>query len=156
TTGEQIGVPVTMTISAAQQTMLLSQTGLTFTAVAGGGAVPSQTLGVLNIGQGIMNWSVQASKLSGGPWLSVTPSDGSSDAGSLKVPIVDVGANAAGWGAGDYYGRIQVTARDADNSPKSVSVVLNVLPAGSNPGPVVRPTGLIFTGAFGSAPGSQR
>jgi hypothetical protein len=101
TTGQQIGVPVTMTISAVQQTILLSQTGLTFIAVAGGGAVPSQAFGVLNTGKGIMNWSVQASTLSGGPWLSVTPTSGSSDAGSLKVPLVDVGVNAAGLGAGD-------------------------------------------------------
>src|SRR6185295_1427059 len=37
-----------------------------------------------------------------------------------------------------------------------ISVVLNVLPAGTNPGPQVQPASLIFTGAAGSnAPSSQ-
>lgn len=155
-TGERIDVPVTMIISSAQQTILLSQTGLTFTAVAAGGVVPPQTFGVLNIGQGIMNWSATASTLSGGSgWLSVTPPNGSSDANSLSVPLVEVDINTSGLQAGAYYGQIQVTAT-ADNSPQVVSVVLNVLPAGSNPGPVVRPTGLIFATVAGAAnPASQ-
>ena len=35
-------------------------------------------------------------------------------------------------------------------------MVLNVLPAGADPGPIVQPSGLIFTGVAGSeSPGSQ-
>jgi uncharacterized protein (TIGR03437 family) len=156
TTGQRIDIPVTMIISSAQQTILLSQTGLTFTAVAAGGAVPPQTFGVLNIGQGTMTWSATASTLpAGSGWLSVTHASGSSDANSLSVPLVEVDINPAGLAEGTYYGQIQVAAT-ADNSPQLVSVVLNVLPAGSNPGPVVRPTGLIFTAvANGANPSSQ-
>jgi len=50
TTNETLQVPVTMSVSAIQQSILLSQTGLTFTAVANGGVVPRQTFGVLNTG----------------------------------------------------------------------------------------------------------
>src|SRR5260370_6151587 len=37
-----------------------------------------------------------------------------------------------------------LSAPGADNSPQLVTIVLQVLPAGQNPGPIVRPTGLIF------------
>jgi hypothetical protein len=45
---------------------------------------------------------------------------------------------------------------NAINSPQTVTIVLNVLPPGSNPGPQVQPSGLIFTGIKGGPnPGSQ-
>ena len=151
-------VPVTMTIAAGTQTILLSQTGLTFTSVAGGGAQPPQSFGVLNIGQGAMEWSASSSTLSGGPgWLSVSPASGTTDAACLTVPFVDVAVNSTGLAPGDYYGQIQVRAPAAGNTPQVVSVVLTVLPAGSDPGPLVRPSGLIFTAvAGGAAPASQQ
>src|SRR5262249_39805446 len=66
--GDALFVDVFMTVSAGRQTMVLSQSGLTFTAVAQGGATPPQTFGVLNAGDGVMEWSAAASTLSGGPW----------------------------------------------------------------------------------------
>ena len=39
---------------------------------------------------------------------------------------------------------IAVKSSAAINTPQLVSVLLRVLPAGSDPGPLVRPTGLIF------------
>ncbi|OFV96445.1 MAG: hypothetical protein A3H28_01925 [Acidobacteria bacterium RIFCSPLOWO2_02_FULL_61_28] len=157
TTGQTINLPVNMIVSGVPQTILLSQTGLTFTVVAGGGAIPPQTFGVLNTGRGIMNWTVRASTLSEGPtWLTATPENGSTDATALRVPLVEVGVNPAGLAPGDYYGQVQVSAATADNSPQLLSVILKILPTGSNPGPLVRPTGLIFTGlAGGTSPGSQ-
>ena len=157
TAAQQFQVPVTVTISAGQQTILLSQTGLTFTSVLGGGSVPSQSFGVLNTGQGVMTWTAQASTLSSGPnWLQVSPQSGFTDAASLFVPLVDVSVNASGLAPGDYYGQIVVNSPGANNSPQTVTVVLTVLPAGSDPGPLIRPTGLIFVGTAGGAnPGSQ-
>ncbi len=150
-------IPVTTTVTAAQQTILLSQTGLTFTAVANGGIVPAQTFGILNSGTGVMDWSVSTKTLSGGNgWLSVTPTSGSTDAGSLTVPLVIVSVNPASLTPGQYSGQIQVSSTAADDSPQFVSVILNVLPAGSNPGPIVLPTGLIFTQAVGGAAASPQ
>src|SRR5207249_3908937 len=141
-----VTVPITMTVAAGSQTILLSQSGLTFTAVVGGGTPPSQNFGVLNIGQGVMNWSAASSTLSGGQgWLTVAPASGSTDAASLTIPFVEAAVNATGLAPGDYYGRIEVTAPAAGNTPQIVSVVLTVLPSGSDPGPLIRPTGLIFT-----------
>jgi len=149
-------IPVTVTVSAVQQTILLSQTGLTFTAVSGGGIVPPQTFGILNSGNGVMNWSVSSATATGVNWLSVTPTSGSTDASSLTVPLVTVSVNPTGLAAGAYSGQIQVKSTTADDSPQFVSVILNLLPGGSNPGPLVLPTGLIFTqAAGGTAAGSQ-
>jgi uncharacterized protein (TIGR03437 family) len=154
--GEPVVLPVTITVAPAGQNLLLSQTGLTYTAVVDGGAVLPQSFGVLNLGPGVMTWTVRASTLSGGSqWLSASPLSGSSDGASLEVPLVDVGIDASGLSPGEYYGQIEVSAPGAENSPQLVSVVLNVLPRGSNPGPVVRPTGLIFTASADTAPSSQ-
>ncbi len=149
-------VPVTATVSSGRQTILLSQTGLSFTAVAGGGAVPPQSVGVLNTGSGVMEWTVETTTSSGNRWLSTTPSSGSTDAQATDVPLIEISVNTAGLSAGDYYGQVLVSAPAADNTPQIVTVVLNILPAGSDPGPLIRPTGLIFVGRAGSpSPGAQ-
>jgi len=151
--GATQNIPVTVTVSAVQQTILLSQTGLTFTAVVNGGIVPPQTFGILNSGNGIMDWSVSNSTVTGGiGWLSITPNSGATDASSLTVPLVTVSVNPASLAPGQYSGQIQVTSATANDTPQFVSVILNVLAAGSNPGPLVLPTGLIFTQAVGGAP----
>lgn len=144
-------IPVTVTVSAVQQTILLSQTGLTFTAVVNGGIVPSQTFGILNSGAGVMPWTVSTSTLNGGGWLSASPASGDTDASSLTVPLVTVAANPGNLTPGQYSGEVEVTSPTANDSPQFVSVILNVLPAGSNPGPLVLPTGLIFAQASGGA-----
>ncbi len=156
-TDETEEVALTMTVSPARQTVLLSSTGMTFTAVQGGGIVPPQKLAVLNSGQGEMGWTVVTSTLSGSRgWLLASPEGGSSGPTGL-APEVEVSVNPLGLPAGVYYGRVLVIARGADNSPQSVSVVLNILPPFSNPGPVVLPAGLVFTGVSGGvSPGSQQ
>ncbi len=156
-TGDQLIVPVVMAISAAKQIILLSQTGLTFTAVAQGGGVLPQSFGILNAGSGSMNWTAQATTLSGSGWLSIDSASGTVNTPLLDVSFVNVQVNAQSLAAGNYYGSIQVSASGAANSPQTIAVVLNVLAPGSNPGPEVRPTGLVFTGLGGGGnnPGSQ-
>jgi len=155
-TGDQLVVPVTMAISSVQQRILLSQTGLTFVAVAQGGSVLPQTIGILNAGSGSMTWTAQAMTLSGSGWLSLSSISGTVARPLLDVSFVDVQVNAQSLAPGDYFGSIQVSVPGAANSPQTITVVLNVLPIGSNPGPEVRPTGLVFTGALGAGnPGSQ-
>jgi len=145
-------IPVTATVQAAQQSLVLSQTGMSFTAVAGGGNGLPQSFGILNIGQGRMSWTLSASTSGGGSWLAVDQPGGITDAGaSSTIPAVNVSVNATGLTPGTYYGQIHVAAPAATNPDQYVSVVLNVLPAGSDPGPLVLPTGLIFTGIAGGA-----
>ena len=143
TTSQSIEIPVTLTVSSVQQMLRLSQRGLTFRAIAESGATPpSQRFGVINNGQGTLNWSAGASTLSGDDWLTVNPASGSADAASGNVPEVVVSVNPAGLAAGQYYGQVEITSPEADNSPQAASVVLDVLPAGSvlDPAETATPT----------------
>jgi len=149
-------VHVTMTISSLDQAILLSQTGLAFLAVAQGGVVPPESFGVLNIGSGVVNWTVSTSTLAGGGWLEVTPANGSTDASASNVPTVQVSVNPAGLAAGQYYGLVRVDAPGAANTPQVLTVFLQVLPAGTDIGAIVQPANLLFTAvAGGESPGSQ-
>jgi len=152
----QVAVPVTMTVAASQAVIILSQVGMTFQTAEQSGAPLPQTFGILNTGQGQMNWSATARTLPGGAgWLSIDQSSGTVVTPFTDVSSVNVIVNPAGLTAGDYYGQIAVTVPGADNSPQTISVVLNVFPAGTPPAPEVQPTGLIFIGGQGSNPGSQ-
>jgi uncharacterized protein (TIGR03437 family) len=151
-------VSLTMTISANPLIMLLSQTGLTFTAVQNGGPVPPQTFSVLSLGSGTLNWTARTSVLGGvNNWLSVTPNSGVSAPGSSNTsPAVSVSVNPAGLAPGIYYGLVTVTAAGAANTPQGVVAVVQVLPAGTDLAPVVQPNSLVFTGTVGnSSPSSQ-
>ena len=152
---QSVTLPVTMTVTQVEQTLLIPQNGLTFYAIAGGGKPPPQFFSVLNTGRGQMNFTTQFSTLSGGNWLSVFPGAGSSTAESNQVPQERVDVDPTGLQAGIYYGTVQVLAPTAVNNPQFVSVILNILPAGSHLGPIVEPTGLIFTTHVGEFPGSQ-
>lgn len=154
---ETQNIPVTMTISALNQAILLSQTGLSFVGVSQGGVLPPQTFGVLNIGTGVVNWTVFTSTLpSGGTWLQVTPAGGSTDAAADTVPTVQVSVDAASLQPGTYYGLVQVDAPGAANTPQVVTVVVQVLPSGSPIGAAIQPAELLFTTAAGAdSPGSQ-
>jgi len=153
--GAQRIAPVTMTISTIDRAILLSQTGLSFTGVAGGGVVPPQSFAVLNLGRGVMSWTVTTSTLSGGPgWLAATPDRGSSDAAA--APGVEVRVNPAGLAPGGYYGQVRVDAAEAANTPQVVTVFFEVLGPGEDPGPAVVPSEMIFAGVAGDpSPGSR-
>jgi uncharacterized protein (TIGR03437 family) len=152
---QSVTLPVTMTITQVEQTLLIPQSGLTFYAVAGGGAPPPQFLSILNTGRGQMPFTTRVSTVSGGNWLAAFPGSGTSDAASTVVPTVRIDVDPSSLQTGIYYGTVQVLAPTAVNNPQFVSVILNVLPPGSNIGPIVQPTGLIFTAAVGSLPSSQ-
>ena len=151
---DSLTILVSVTVSA-RQTIVLSQTGLTFTAVQGGGATPSQTFEVLNPGAGTLNWTLTSTTTDGGNWLSAVPTSGSSTGGQTPAPV-SVQVNPGGLAPGSYYGQITVQSPTAQNSPQVLTVVLNLLPAGQDPGPTVLPSGLIFSGvAGGQNPAAQ-
>jgi uncharacterized protein (TIGR03437 family) len=154
--GQNLAVTVTLAVTAPQQEIVLSQLGYTFTAVAQGGTVLPQRLGILNTGSGTLNYSAQASTQSGGSWLSVSTTSGTVVRPFLDVTYIDLQVDASSLVPGTYYGKVQVSSTGAGNSPQTALVVLTVLPPGSNPGPDVRPTGLVFTGIVGAeTPGAQ-
>jgi len=140
--------------AGAGPSLALSQRGLTFAAIAGSPPPPAQSFAVVNSGQGTMQWSLRASTVSGGPWLSVSATGGDSTAG-VPPPAVDAGVNPAGLGSGVYYGRIEITAVGAPNSPQTLTVVLTVFPEGTSLAPALRPSGLLFVSEPGRDPAPQ-
>jgi len=143
-------VPVTLTVRGGRRTILVSQAGLTFTAVAGGGSPTPQNIGILNIGAGALSWRAAVN----GRFTRLSADSGTVTEPWLEVSDLSVSVNPAGLAAGQYYDRIEITG-DADNSPQLVTVLLNVLPEGTNPGPEVSPSGMIFITKQGENPGSQ-
>ena len=133
-------------ITIISRGMFTSQTGLTFNAAQGGPPVPSQSFAVLS-GSGTINFSLTTSTVSGGVWLSATPSSGTSTFLTAGAPI-QVQANPANLAIGSYYGSVTIASPDVPNSPQTVTVVLNV---SAKTGPTVSKTGLIFVGAPGGA-----
>jgi len=135
---------VTVTVSDSAQSILLSQTGLSFhtAATASGGTIPAQRLYILRDGSGTLNWSLTPTTVSGGNWLSTSSATGSTgDTASL----VSVQISAAGLAPGVYYGQLRLDAPGATNSPQFVGVVLTVS-TGDSIEPMVDPIGLLFAG----------
>ena len=135
--------------------MLISQNALTFNAVSQGGMPLPQAFGILNTGQGVLNWTASATTLSGGNWLQLSSTSGTVQRPFLDVSTLSASVNPSGLAAGTYYGIIQIASSGAVNSPQSLTVILNILPQGTNLGPQIYPNGLIFTGIAGANPSSQ-
>jgi uncharacterized protein (TIGR03437 family) len=146
--GAQFPVSVNVTVSATQNTLVLSQTSLRFQAGAGANSPPSQSIQVNSEGTGQLHWSATAATLQG-DWLSVTPASGvSGDSATVTV-------DPSKLQPGDYYGLINFAAQGVNNSPQTVVVVFNVL-SPATVVPSVQPTGLIFVGQqSGANPPSQ-
>jgi uncharacterized protein (TIGR03437 family) len=149
-------VPVTLTVSDRDQAALLSQTGLSFTGVQGGGIVPPQSFGVLNIGSGLMNWTSGTATIAGGSWLNAGPASGFTDASARQVPLVSVSVDPSSLTAGRYYGLVEVDSAGAANTPQFVTASLQVLPPDATPPAVTQPSSALFQSTAGSmAAGSQ-
>jgi hypothetical protein len=142
-TGQSQKVPVTMTVSAQNQALLLTRSGMSFQ-TSTGVAPGAQTFAVLNTGVSTVNWTANAQTLRGGPWLTVSPSTGSATAGVIPSPVT-VDANSQGLPPGIYYGSVQIASNSVGNSPQAVSVMLTVLDSPPPPPPLV-PSGVILTG----------
>ena len=154
TTGQSIPVEVAMAISSRTQSIGVSQTGLTFTRVAGGAGVTIQGApGVLdgvsikgfkvfNRGAGVMPWVSGIRTLAGGDWLSATPTSGTSvppDGSPVEVRVDPLGLEP-----GAYSALVEVSSEQAAGLLQYVTVVLNLLPSGGDPGAIITPEGLIF------------
>jgi uncharacterized protein (TIGR03437 family) len=134
------------------QGLVPSQTGLTFRAAQGTGALPSQTVVALSSNDTIP-YNVSVKTFTGGGWLKATPSSAVSAPGS---PInLTITADATGLAATDYYGAVTLTPTDGKHPPVSIAIVLTIVPAGTAAAPGVTPTGLVFLTPTGASPKAQ-
>ena len=146
---QTFSIPILVTVTSAQAQLQLSASGLRFQAVSGGGAPPSQSITVINGGNGSLDFAAKATTVTGGSWLSVSPTSGRAD--QISSPAVTVSVNPTGLPAGDYYGQITFTAAGVANSPQTASIVLNVAASGTMIDATVKPTGVIFVATAGSS-----
>lgn len=134
-------VNVSFNVAAARSRFTISQTGLSFRAVAGGSTPPDQFIYAAPAERVI----AQASTLSGTPWLSATVSDNK----------VTVSVSPRELPAGDHYGRIVIADAATPAVRQTATVLLQVLPAGSDPGPDVYPSALLYTATSGGEVAGQ-
>lgn len=130
----------------AQNSLLLSATSLSFSGPAGGTPPVPQGLTLLS-SDAALAYTAATSTVSGGTWLNVTPSSG-----TTPVTLV-VSVNPGGLPAGTYSGSLVLTAAAASNSPVTVPVTLTVTGAAQL---TVTPASLSFSWQSGAAlPASQ-
>jgi len=111
-------------------TISVNKSVLNFGAMQGGVSTQSQSVVVGNSGGGTLNWTAA----SGQTWLGVTPATGTGT-GVLQVSVNPAGL-AAGLTAGAYQGTITVADPAATNSPRTITVILTVIPAGTSTPPI--------------------
>jgi hypothetical protein len=102
----------------------LNRTRLFFGAAAGT-TTPSQNFLIENSGGSTLNWTITDNA----DWLSCTPLSGT-DSGSVTISV-----DSSGLAAGTYTGTVTVSSPGAANSPRTVSVSMEVYEAGSTSGP---------------------
>ena len=105
-----------------------------------GNSPAGQSLGIANIGDGVLVWTAAADGTLPA-WLTVNPTNGTGDA------TLTVSASSAGLAPGTYAKNIVVTAAGATNSPRTVTVNLTV----SNTVPVL---GLVCSWPFDEGAGT--
>jgi trimeric autotransporter adhesin len=116
-TGSPISVPVTLMV-VTPQTLTVSPTTLTFTAITGQSSPASQTVSISSSGTGA-TFTAAATTASGGTWLTVSPTSGVTPA-QLTVSVA-----TPTLAAGNYTGTITINSPNAV-APLTLTVNLTV------------------------------
>jgi uncharacterized protein (TIGR03437 family) len=138
--------PVTVTVSAQPTTPTITPSQLSFSAPATTNPA-NQTLQLtLPSPSSSTQWTVAASTVGGGNWLSATPASGT-DQGNITVAV-----NITGLAAGSYAGTITVNFPGSTVTPIQVPVILSV---GTTVTATLSPLQLSFVGSGTNSPAPQ-
>ena len=148
-------VAVTLTVSPLTQSIVLTQTGLQFTAVSGGTAPPAQSFVVENGGLGTMNWTAVAQSVSGGSWLSVAPASRSAAAGVSTNTPVAVSVNPGVWRREPITDWCGWRRRGGQFAAAGERRAKSVLAPGDLPAPTINSVGLLPVGLAGGSPATD-
>jgi Domain of unknown function (DUF4082)/Bacterial Ig domain/Viral BACON domain len=110
-------INVNLTVVVPPPAIVLSPGSMSFVAVIGQPAPPSQALGVVNAGQGSFSWTSSTDS----SWLIASPGSGSTPG------VTNVSVNVAGLSTGTYTGHVIVSANGIANSPQSIPVAVQVM-----------------------------
>jgi len=135
-------VIVKLTVSAADtKSLVVAPSTLDFNAVQGASNPVSQWFDVTELG----GEAIAYTSVDGAAWLSLTDADGTTpDSVAVNVDIT-------GLTAGVYADTVEVASVDADNSPRSVVVILTVTEVFVPMTMVVEPTVLNFSAYIGQS-----
>jgi len=119
---------------AASPTISLNKSSLNF-----GTSGTSGNFTISNSGGGTLNWSVSDNRA----WISVSPTSGQ-NSGTVTVTV-----NRSGLSAGTYAGTITVSDANATNSPRTVSVSMQISGGGGGNAKIKLNRSKIYVGASG-------
>lgn len=150
-------IAVSLFVASDGPILELSESGLHLVERQGAGNTNTETVEVFNDGDpaATINWTAT---VTGTPnFLSITPSSGRATASTPGEITVGLNAAASQLPPGAYYALVTVTAPNAQDSPQTFSVVLEVQPDTTAPEPELDPGGLLFVApAAGTAPPAQK
>ena len=145
-------VPATLIVTNGAPVLQLSETGVQLQTVAGSQSPLAHSISLIALAAAPLSYQASASTLSGGHWLSVSPT---SDAASpSSISTVSIAANPTGLAAGSYFGRVDISAPGAVTAFQSVEVELTVT-AEAAAVPTFSTTGLIFVAQQNTNPPPQ-
>ena len=124
-----------------------SPSALSLSAIVGGAAPASQNVSLTGSGA-TLSFTAAPSTTTGGNWLSVTPTAGTTPA-TLSISI-----STGSLPAGTYNGDVTITSSGAGNSPQQIPVTLTVQPAGTSRAVITTVAGngsIVFSGDGGPA-----
>jgi len=117
---QTVGVTLTVVPAVAAE-FALSPAAIVVNTAAGSTTPITRVIEVPNAGTGTLAWTATSDTAS--PWLSVTPTSGSSAAGNVPSTVT-VQINPSGLAAGQYLGNIAFSS--AGVTPANVGVILNL------------------------------
>ena len=148
-----INLPLTAVVASGANMLGLSQTGLQFQSVAGS-PTQSQSISISNLVTGELPFSVKSFEPTGDSWLAAF--SGGATASESAPVTAELEANPAGLAPGTYFGRVDVSAPTAVNTPESIDVALTVLPASNNSTPNLSPSAISFVANGTTPPAGQQ
>ncbi len=112
-------------IITAAPTIFLSRETLNFRGIAGqpGRTTSAQAVRISNTGGGTLNWTATPNQ----SWLHVTPNSGTGNR------TISVSVDINGLNTGTYTGSVAISDSTADNSPRFITVTLNINTTGTVP-----------------------
>ncbi len=127
------GIVGAFSLNPTAQTLSVSPTSLSFSAVQGGASPASGTVNVTNSGTGLLAFTVASDST----WLSAAPASGNTP------QTLTVSVNVSGLAQGAYTGHVTVTSSGAQGSPATITVTLTVTSAPSLSSVTLNPASVV-------------
>ena len=122
-------IPVAVALRALGGRLLIDPSAIVFTAASTATGSLSQTLRVINLGEGSLQWSISPTEGDLPSWLVVSSTTGTAGPGAPQASQTILSADPEGLGSGVNQVLLEVSAPGASNTPQLVAVTLHVVPA---------------------------